>query len=161
MTRRRWGESTLTRSAFVLERRINPSPTTIGRALSNGRELMNTLAHVEPAALLLDGPLRFVPGSSSPSWRATGQLISPRGRPVARIEVHVDLFDGDIGRLQLRPLAAHPERWGTRRLRNYFGVAHVAADQTVQAIWDTAAAPFALDVVGADARRAPANYATV
>ena len=132
------GQLNLTRPAFVLERRISQPLITIGMALKNSRELMRTLARGEPGVLLLDGPLRAVPGSLHPSWRATGQLISTRGRPVARIEVHVELSDGETGRLQLRPLAGHPERWGRRRLRSYFGLAHLAADQTIQAMRETA-----------------------
>jgi hypothetical protein len=139
MTTCRAGDLDLTRSAFVLERRINQPLTTIGMALNNSRDLMKALARGEPGVLLLDGPLRSIPRSSLyPSWRATGQLRSPRGRPVARIELRVDLCDGETGRLQLRPLTGHPERWGRRRLRDYFGPAHLAADQTVQAIRDTA-----------------------
>jgi hypothetical protein len=129
----------LTRSAFVIERRINQPLTAIGFALSNRRELMKILARDEHGGLLLDGPLRPIPRARQPSWRATGKLISARGRPAARIEVHVELCNGEAGRLQVRPLARHPERWGRRRLRCYFGLAHLAADQAGRAIRETAA----------------------
>jgi hypothetical protein len=129
----------LTQSAFVLERRINRPPSRIGIALTDGRELTRALACAEQGVLMLDGPLRFVPHSLHPSWRATGQLVSHRGRAGTRIAVRVELGDDNEGRLYLRPLAPHPERWGRRRLRAYFGLAHMAADQTVHEIRKAAA----------------------
>jgi hypothetical protein len=130
---------TLTESTFVLERRINEPPATIGIALTDGRELTRALARDEHGVLMLDGPLRLAPHSLHPSWRATGQLVSARGRPGTRIAVRVELRNDNEGRLYLRPLAPHPERWGRRRLRAYFGLAPVAADQTVHAIRNAAA----------------------
>jgi hypothetical protein len=130
---------TLTQPTFVLERPINQPPATIGIALSDGRELTQALARDEHGVLMLDGPLRFVSHSLHPSWRATGQLVSARGRPGTRIALCVELGNGEAGRLYLRPLARHPERWGRRRLRAYFGLAHLAADQTVHAIRAAAA----------------------
>src|SRR5690349_15498326 len=89
----------LTQSTFVLERRINQPPSTIGVALTDGRELTRALAREEHGVLMLDGPLRFVPHALHPSWRATGQLVSRRGRAGTRIAVHVELGDDNQGRL--------------------------------------------------------------
>jgi hypothetical protein len=129
----------LTRQAFVLERRINQPNTMIGIALSYSGGVMTTLARDDQRVLLLDGPLEPVPLALYPRWHATGRLLSTHGRPVARIEVDVAVGDDEIGRVQVRPLARHPERWGRRRARSYFARAHEAADETARAIRATAA----------------------
>jgi hypothetical protein len=69
---------------------------------------------------------------SSPSWCAQAMLLSTRGRVVATVDIEVSMWSHDTTGLQLRPVARRPERWSSRRIRRYFALAHLAADETAR-----------------------------
>jgi hypothetical protein len=67
-----------------------------------------------------------------PSWCAPASLLTPRGRVVATVDIEVSMWSHGTTELQLRPVARHPERWSSRRIRRYFALAHVTADETAR-----------------------------
>jgi hypothetical protein len=121
---------------FVVSRRINrpldavqaaiAEPTTFRRGDSYG---VGT-----DGALTIDSPFRLHTSYPGPSWRATGRLFSRGSRAVARVELEVAAWSGDDTELTVRPMARHPERWGRRRLRRYFALAHESADRSLQVL---------------------------
>jgi hypothetical protein len=133
----------LDRPAFVLERRVNQPLPAVNAALSIGLPFARDSEWPlgSEGALRVDNPLRRTLGSYDMSWRADARLVTHRGRLVARIEMEVDAWSVDSTRLQLRPVARHPERWGARRLRRYFDLAHRAADGAARELDEIARSP--------------------
>ena len=62
------------------------------------------------------------------SWHATARLLNRRGRTVARIDIEIGVGTPGVS-IQMRPHTRHPHRWGARRVRGYFALAHDAADE--------------------------------
>jgi hypothetical protein len=115
---------------FVLERRINQPLPLVNLAVSTGGPFTRDaiVALGSEGSLRVDEPLRRTLGSYDLAWRADGRLVTRRGRLIARVEVTVDGWSNEATRLQLRPVARHPERWSGRRLKSYFRLAHFAID---------------------------------
>ena len=128
---------------FVLERRINQPLPVVNRAVSTGGPFAATspISLDSDATLTFDTPLRRTLGSYDLAWRADARLLTRRGRLVARVAVTVDGWSADATRLQLRPAAVRPERWGRRRLEQYFRIAHLAADHAAREIHQQSRAP--------------------
>jgi hypothetical protein len=133
----------LDRPHFVLERRINQPLPLVNTAVSTGLPFLadSEISLGSHGTLKTDTPLRRTLGSFDMAWRSEARLLAPRGRVVARIQIELDAWSADATRLQIRPVAQHPERWSTRRLRRYFDLAHFAADQTARRIDDLAVTP--------------------
>ena len=91
--------------------------------------------------LHIDDGLCITVGTYAMSWRAQGRLLTRRGRVVTRVELEIDAWSNDATRLQVRPIARHPERWGRARLHRYFVLAHDAADHTARLLTDLAVSP--------------------
>jgi hypothetical protein len=51
-----------------------------------------------------------------------------RGRTVERFDIEINAWDAQSTELLVRPRARRPHRWGGRRMRRYFDVAHATAD---------------------------------
>jgi hypothetical protein len=62
------------------------------------------------------------------SWHATARLLNRRGRTVARIDIEIGIGAPGVS-IQMRPHTRHPHRWGARRVRRYFALAHDAVDE--------------------------------
>ena len=119
---------------FVVSRRINrpfdavrstvidPASFRRGDSYGVGRE----------GALTIDQPFHLVASYPRTTWRAEGRLFGGSTRAVARVELEVAAWSGEATELTLRPIARHPERWGRRRLRRYFALAHESADHSLQ-----------------------------
>ncbi len=129
--------------SFVLERRINQPLPLVNRAVSTGAPFddTTTVSLGPDAVLSFDAPLRRTLGSYDLAWRADARLLTRRGRLVARVAVTVDGWSSTATRLQLRPAVTHPERWSNRRLRQYFRLAHLAADYAARELNEHARAP--------------------
>jgi len=54
--------------------------------------------------------------------------------PLASVELEIEInaWDPSSTEVVVRPRARHPYRWGGRRLRRYFEVAHLTADALAQ-----------------------------
>jgi hypothetical protein len=128
---------------FVMERRINQPLPLVNLAVSTGGPF--TRAAADPlgpdGTFYVDRPFRRTLGSFDLAWRCDARLLTRRGRLVARVEITVDGWSTDATRLQLRPVARHPERWSPRRLRRYFQLAHLAADAAARQLDEHAQKP--------------------
>jgi len=125
---------------FVLQRRINVPLGSVERLLCSplvfrgGAELD---LHADRMSVRLDRPfgVTFPPfGVDGASWSASATVRSARGRRLAALEVEINAWDPQSTEVVVRPQARHPYRWGGRRLRQYFRVAHLTADAVTQVI---------------------------
>jgi hypothetical protein len=121
--------------SFVIQRRI-PSPlSAVHRGLADRKPLGPT----ELLTLDADGFLHMgeafrpttpnISRQSSPTWRASACLLTKRARVVALVEIEVSMWSHDTTELQLRPVTRRPQRWSSRRMRRYFALAHLGADE--------------------------------
>jgi GNAT superfamily N-acetyltransferase len=127
----------LNESNFVLERRVNRPTRAVARRLRD----QSTIAPADGFALGTDGTL-FVDGTPRPSsnpifhghesWRTTARLLTARGRHVAHLDIEISTWSPGSVSLQLRPVDRNSRRWGARRVRRYFELAHAAADRLEQ-----------------------------
>lgn len=62
------------------------------------------------------------------SWHANARLLNRRGHTVARIDIEIGIGTPGVS-IQMRPHTRHPHRWGARRVRRYFALAHDAVDE--------------------------------
>jgi RimJ/RimL family protein N-acetyltransferase len=130
-------EPMLNESNFVLERRVNRPTRAVARRLRD----QSAIAPTDGFALGTEGTL-FVDGTPRPSsnpiihghesWRTTARLMTARGRHVARLDIEISTWTPGSMLIQLRPVDRDPRRWGARRMRRYFELAHAAADRLEQ-----------------------------
>jgi hypothetical protein len=113
----------LSRQTFVLQRRIPTAYPQVERVLNS-----DTPPSVELIDLPSAEPFEVVTAWPYHSWRSRGLLRDPDGGRVASVEIELGPWSADATELLLRPAALHPERWSARRQRQYFRVAHAAAD---------------------------------
>jgi len=125
---------------FVLQRRVNVPLTSVERLLCSphlfrGGAEFNL--HADGMYVRLDRPfgVTFPPfGVDGASWSALATVRSTRGRPLATLEIEINAWDPKSTEVVVRPQARHPYRWGGRRLRQYFRVAHLSADVVTRVI---------------------------
>lgn len=132
---------------FVVQRRVNQPLSMVQRGLADRTPLapQRFVDLGDIGSMFVAEPLHPVAPFSSrqpmPTWCARANLITPRGRLVATVELEVSIWAHDATSVSLRPVARHPERWRAWRLRRYFGLAHRAADATAQLLAQRAATP--------------------
>lgn len=116
---------------FVLQRRINVAPVHVLRVVLDRRRWGrgSVVAAQDDGVLQLDAPLHLVEAGRLSAWRAPAQLLTVRGRCVARVEIEISLWSPSDTELLVRPRALHPDRWSGRRAQRYFAHAHRRADQ--------------------------------
>jgi hypothetical protein len=124
--------------SLVIQRRIQYPLSAVHSGLAD----RTPLGPSEPLTLGPDGLLRIdepfrplapaLSRQASPSWRAPASLLTNRAHVVARVEIEVSMWSHGSTELTLRPVARHPERWPGRRMRRYFVLAHLAADETAR-----------------------------
>jgi RimJ/RimL family protein N-acetyltransferase len=124
-------------TTFVLERRVNQPSYAVARTLRDRATIAptNGFALGDDGTLLVDDAPRssshpIVPGYES--WRTTARLLNGRGRIVAHLDVEISTWAAGSVLIQLRPLDRSPQRWGARRTRRYFALAHAGADRLVR-----------------------------
>lgn len=138
------GTMVLSGPDFVLERRVNRPSNALARTLRDRETVAPAVGFPlgDGATLLVDETLRpwpdpMVPGHDS--WRTTGRLLTSRGRLFVRLDIEIATWARDSVTVQLRPLGRSPQRWGARRTRRYFTLAHAGADQIEHLLNDAAA----------------------
>jgi hypothetical protein len=104
----------------VITRRVDQPPgddLPIGRDFSLGRF----------GTLRLDGPFEH----HGEVWDARGRVIGrgPRLARYSRVEVVITPWSDDDYQLRVQPRSSFLPRWGERRQRRYFDLAHAAADR--------------------------------
>jgi hypothetical protein len=129
--------------SFVVSRRINRPVAAVQTAIADPANFRrgDSYGIGSDGALTIDTPFRLVSSSPGPLWRASGRLFSRGPRAVARVELEVSAWSGNATELTVRPVSRHPERWGARRLRQYFSLAHDGADRSLQVLQSHTPAP--------------------
>jgi hypothetical protein len=120
--------------SFVVSRRINRPLPAVQAVLFDETAFRtgDTYGVGSDGALTIDTPFRLASSYPTPSWRATGRLFAQGSRAIARVELEVAAWSNTASELTVRPIARRPERWGRRRLRRYFALAHDSADRGLQ-----------------------------
>jgi hypothetical protein len=132
---------------FVLQRRVNVPLASVERVLCDPYLIRGGADFDLPADGLyvqLDRPfgVTFPPfGLDGASWTALATVRSHRGRAVVQLEIEINPWDANSTEVVVRPRARRPHRWGGRRLRQYFRVAHLTADALTQFLSGAAQAP--------------------
>jgi hypothetical protein len=126
---------------FVLQRRVNVPISSVERLLCSPHVFRGGAEfdlHADRMYLRLDRPfgVTFPPfGVDGASWSASATVRSVRrGRQLVALEVEINAWDPASTEVVVRPRARRPYRWGPRRLRRYFRVAHLTADVVTQVI---------------------------
>ena len=129
-------------TTFVLSRRIAAAMVSVEHALGEADALHpgQAIALGDAGTLSLEQPFELQWLPRWPAWRTCARLRTPTGRHVARVELELAAWSSDASELLLRPIAGHPERWGKRRLRRYFALAHPSTDYVAVALSQAAAA---------------------
>jgi hypothetical protein len=119
---------------FVVSRRINRPLDAVQTAIADPTSFRrgDSYGVGTEGAFTIDNPFELVASYPGPTWRAQGRLFARGSRAVARVEIEVAAWSGEATELTVRPVARHPERWGRRRLRRYFSLAHDSADRSLQ-----------------------------
>ena len=124
---------------FVLQRRINRPLGAVERVLCDPKRLRagTELALAgDRTVMTLDDAfgVTFPPfGLEGASWLAHA-TVRTRRRRIARLDIEINEWDPGSTELVVRPRARRPWRWGRRRLREYFRVAHLTADALTQVL---------------------------
>jgi hypothetical protein len=126
--------------SFVIQRRIAIPLLDVHRGLADRAPLGSTkLFELEPGGFLhVDDAFRpiapFSVRQPLPTWWARARLLTERRRVAAVVELELSMWSDDSSELQLRPIARHPERWSSRRMRSYFALAHEGADEIARRV---------------------------
>jgi hypothetical protein len=123
---------------FELQRRINEPEEHVRKALSDPTLLLAgmTTALGADGLFVLEAPFRPGAFPYEDALHAPAVLTSSRGRRVAIVRLEISAWSDDATALSLRPLAGRPDRWGARRIEQYFTLAHAAADTVMRSIRD-------------------------
>lgn len=122
----------------VVARRVNRSPSSLGRLLSNPRVVSagEKVPLGTGGELRLDAPFELDVRGPSDGWRTRGRLIGrgPRLVPYSRVDVLIAPWSEHSCELRVEPRSRHLHRWGAQRLRRYYRLAHAAADHLVSVL---------------------------
>lgn len=112
--------------AMVVVRRIRQRPAAVEAAL-DGIPLGAT------GWLRLEMPFERRMSEPVPGWHARGRLhgSSPSMARYTRVQIEVSALSAAECEMRLWPASERSFRWGRRRQRRYFELAHRAADQLV------------------------------
>ena len=158
---------TLDWPTFVLQRRINRPLGAVEPVLCDPQTLRSGTVIALPddgAYVRLDGPfgVTFPPfGLDGASWWAPASVCTRRGRRLVRFELEINAWDPISTELLVRPRARHPYRWGGRRLRQYFRVAHATADACTLLLSKVAVSPTTPQPSPVATTRSAGRYAPV
>lgn len=124
-------------------RRINRTPLVLG-ILSDPVPLAGgaTLALATAGTLRLDAAFERS-SSGADKWRSHGRLVGQGPRLVlfSRVEVLIAPWSRDACELRVIPRSRYLHRWGRRRLRRYWQLAHAAADALVPILLSAPSVP--------------------
>ncbi len=124
----------------VVTRRVNVSTSAV-RAVLAHPDVLGRAPLGDVGWLVIDAPLvRLDTGIET--WHGRGRLYGrgPRLARYARVEIVLTAWSDEASELTLRPVCPYPLRWGARRLRRYFALAHLAGDHLARVLADAARA---------------------
>jgi hypothetical protein len=129
----------LDRITFELQRRINQPEDHVRKALSDPIQLIAGMTTAlgdggDAGLLVLQAPFRPAAFPYEDALHAPAVLTSNRGRRIALVQLEISAWSNDATALSLRPLSGRPDRWGARRVEQYFTLAHEAADTVMRMI---------------------------
>ena len=124
---------------FELQRRINLREDYVRKALSEPAQLVEGMTTAlgdggDAGLFVLEAPFRPASFPYEDALHAPAVLTSMRGRRIAIVRLEVSAWSYEATALALRPLTGRPERWGARRIEQYFTLAHACADTTMRMI---------------------------
>lgn len=116
--------------SFELQRRVDQPFNDVQRAVTSPAVLGTgmTLPLARLGLLVLQAPFRPASVPYGSALHAPAMLISSRGRRVALVRLEITAWSHDTTAISLRPLSSRPDRWGARRVEQYFELAHECAD---------------------------------
>lgn len=122
----------------AVHRRVNRTPSTLERLLADADRLPTgtSVPLGTGGTLRLDAPLQSDRGGHLQAWYARGRLVG-RGLRLARfsrIDIEIWPWSAESMELRVTPRARHVHRWGTRRQRRSFWLAHAAADNLLRVL---------------------------
>ncbi|MGO9877195.1 MAG: hypothetical protein ACLPVY_25735 [Acidimicrobiia bacterium] len=122
--------------SFELQRRVDQPFNDVQRAVTSPAVLGTgmTIPLAGLGLLVLQAPFRPASLPYEPALHAPAMLTSSRGRRVALVRLEITAWSHDTTAISLRPLSSRPDRWGARRVEQYFGLAHECADVISDAI---------------------------
>jgi hypothetical protein len=135
-------EPVLGGSSFLLERRVNRPSHAVAKTLRDRSTLVPPDGFaLGDGTLIIEEMPRTCPPSvrGQQSWHTTARLVTDRGRLVSRLDIEVGAWAPGSVFIQMRPLDSSPQRWGTRRTRRYFTLAHAGADTLERLLRESAA----------------------
>jgi hypothetical protein len=111
--------------ADVVARRVRLAP-------SCAADVLDALP-ADVAALEFDAPFTAMGGATVPGWRTTGRIHMGgfAGRST-KVDVECNGWSTDSIELRVRPVTRRVARWGRRRQRHYFELAHRSIDELVR-----------------------------
>jgi MFS family permease len=118
-------------------RRVNRPWPTVERLLSDPELLPGCSVSLGACgALRLDGRIDPSSGGTRDQWSACGRVVGrgPRLVRFSRIDVVITPWSSDACELRVVPRSRFVHRWGERRLRRYWRLAHAAADALLSAL---------------------------
>jgi len=129
--------------SYVLERRVNQPAYVIARTLRDRTKIAPVDGFaLDTGTLVIDEPPRPTARAAARgqrSWRTTARLLGVRGQLVARVDIEIASWAPGSTSVQLRPSDHRTHRWGARRARRYFALAHAGVDRLERLLNDEAA----------------------
>jgi hypothetical protein len=116
--------------SFELQRRIDLPFEDVQRAVTSPAVLGTgmTMPLAGLGLVVLHAPFRPASLPYGSALHAPAMLTSSRGRRVALVRLEITAWSHDTTAISLRPLSSRPDRWGARRVEQYFELAHECAD---------------------------------
>ncbi len=117
----------------VITRRIDRTPAVLSRVLDrpNALPVGQDVSLGRRGSLRLDEPFEHRGPEDAGTWETRGRVTGrgPRIARFSRVEVVIAPWSTDAAQLRVLPRSRFLARWGERRQRRYFDLAHAAADR--------------------------------
>ena len=127
---------------FELQRRVKQSYEEVRHMLSSPAVLGAgmTMPLDAEGILVMEAPFRPAPIGYEDALHAPAVLTSVRGRRIAMVRLEITAWSSEATALTLRPISSRPERWGARRMEQYFSLGHLGADAIARILDEEVAA---------------------
>jgi hypothetical protein len=124
----------------VIVRRIEQQPAALAQVLDRSGALPvgQDMSLGAQGRLRLDEPFEHRGPDVAGTWETRGRVIGsgPRLARFARVDVVIAPWSTESAQLRVQAHSRFLPRWGERRQRRYFDLAHAAADRLVPILSD-------------------------